>query len=229
MDFKKFLLLDLDGTIWHDSSNNTAKRNQERKILLTTVLGIHETDADRAISYLQEVINRYQRHFNIPSPLEQLKIIFEFLGVPEHEMITLTDSWFEILLEYPPDIDFSFISTVEKLKSDKNLTIAGYTSIPTEHIKYIKHFLSIQGFLYLFDEIYMGNEMKFIPPSPLALSHIPPPGIFEHKLIISSRETTLKSALLAGYNKTFIWGGDVNTIFTPITNYSEIILKVTQI
>jgi FMN phosphatase YigB (HAD superfamily) len=227
LGFDTFLLVDLLGTIWHDKEESRQLRKQERSQLLSRIYGVHINRAERAISYLEEVIRRYKRHFKVPSPEHQLTAVLSFLDITTSEIPTIYPLWFETLIEYPPAIDYAFLSALEKLKREKNIVIGAYVGMDCEAEKYIRELLSISGFLHIFDSILVSSSMAFIPPSPLAFSHVPPPGMFDKTIGISSGEQTLKSMVLAGYKHIYKWQADKeDSIFDTMKDYGEIITKI---
>ncbi|NOZ92419.1 hypothetical protein GM182_01835 [bacterium 3DAC] len=227
MGFDTFLLLDLLGTIWNDKEEARNKRKHERIHLLSRVYGVHINKAEKAIEYLDEIIKRYKRHFKVPSPEHQLATVLSFLNINTREVSSIYPLWFETLLEYPPQVDYAFVSSLEKLKREKHIIISGYVGMDYEAEKYIRELLSISGFLYLFDNLLVSSSMSFIPPSPLAFAHVPPPGMFRNTIGISVDEACLKSMVLAGYKHIYIWNSDeYNGIFDSLKDYSEIITKL---
>jgi len=231
LGFDTFLLVDLLGTVWHDKEETRQLRKLERSRILSRIYGINTNRAEKAINYLHEVIRRYKRHFKVPSPEYQLTAVLAFLDIPSSEIHTLYPLWFETLLEHPPIIDYAFLSALEKLKREKNIVIGAYVGMDCEAEKYIRELLSISGFLHIFDSILVSSSMTFIPPSPLAFSYIPPPGVFIRTIGISSNAPSLKSMVLAGYKNIYKWNSSdaectEESIFDTLKDYSEIITKI---
>ena len=196
------------------------------------VYGIHNSEALDAINYLFEIISRYKKHFKVPSPQKQLEVIFNFLRIPTSEISDFYDMWFEAILKFPPLMDFTFVSTLGKLlQTEKGTFIVGYCHRETEDEHYIGELLSISGFLHLFHKIIAATSMNFIPPSPLAFMHPPLLPSDKCTTILSSHTDTLKSFISAGYKNIFMWDreGSYKGVFDTITDYHEIITKITNL
>ena len=225
------LLLELEGTIWKDDDNQKTSRLQERLHLLNKIYGVSSKNAQEAILYLDEVTQRYKRHFKVLSPYQQLATIFHFLGIPEREICAFSNLWFEVLIKFPPRIDYAFLSTLEQLKREKHIAIVGFSGLETESEEYIKELLSIEGFLHVFHNVISATSMKFIPPSPLAFFHVSPSHLQTLNVGIATKTDTLKSMVLAGYKHVYMWSleGGENSIFETLTTYREIIQRISNI
>jgi len=234
LDYKIFILLDLNGTVIIDSTDNKEKRKQARIHLINNLYNVPMEKATKAISTLEQIIYRYKKHRKAPAPKKQLEIISLLLGIPLHEDPIFKNEWFNMILKTPPKIDEKFISLLKELaKQRKNIFITGSYLDILESFEHVKKLLEHEGIINLFFEIYSPHMLKAIPPSPMAFFHIPPQQFSYLKIAISPSEDFLKSVIYANYHHTFLWkpGEEILeiSIFSTFNNYSDLLNRLLDI
>lgn len=227
LDYKVFILIDLNGTVIIDSADNKEKRKQSRIRLINNLYHIPIEKAKKAISTLEEIIYRYKKHRKVPSPPKQLEILSLLLKIPLQDDPIFKNEWFNMILKIPPKIDEKFVSLLKEItKQKKNIIITGSYLDMLESVKHVRKLLEDAEIIDLFFEIYPPYMLKAIPPSPMAFFHIPPQQFSYLKIAISPNEDFLKSAIYANYQETFLWkpGEEIGglSIFPTFTNYSNL-------
>ena len=234
LDYKIFILLDLNGTVIIDSTDNKEKRKQARIHLINNLYNVPMEKATKAISTLEQIIYRYKKHRKAPAPKKQLEIISLLLNIPLHEEPIFENEWFNIILKIPPKTDEKFVSLLKELaKQRKNIIITGSYLDISESVKYVRKLLENAGIINLFFEIYSPHMLKAIPPSPMAFFHIPPQQFSYLKIAISPSEDFLKSVIYANYHHILLWKPGKKivemSIFPTFTDYSSLLNRLLDI
>jgi len=234
LDYKIFILIDLNGTVIIDSEDNKEKRKQARIRLINDLYHVPIEKAAEAISTLEQIIYRYKKHRKVPSPKKQLEIISLLLKIPLQDDPIFKNEWFSMILKIPPKTDEKFVSLLNELtKQRKDIIITGSYLDILESVEHVKKLLEHEGIINLFFEIYPPYILKAIPPSPMAFFHIPPQQFSYLKIAISPSEDFLKSVIYANYHHTFLWkpGEEILeiSIFSTFNNYSDLLNRLLDI